>query len=193
MLTGTDIRYVEWLNTMFERPSFNSRGLTMQLRVLHTVTNRAVHPAACHSFIFPPHPPWCRLNTCVDRTERFVTHLVTCARGHRWPDNVATWVMEGGRPHKHTHAGTDTYTCRHRHTNVQWSYILAQESTSTHVCRCRVNLWRHNDLNIYIYDTVISLTFAALYIRYLTELLSFQLIVFLSVSLSLSLSHTWYK
>ena len=52
----------------------------MHLRVLHTKTNRSVHPATCHSFIFPPHPPWGRLNTYVDRTERFVTHLVTCLK-----------------------------------------------------------------------------------------------------------------
>ena len=112
MLTGTKIWYVEWLNTMFERPSFNSRGLTMQLRVLHTVTNRAAHPASCHSFIFPSHPPCCRLNTCVDRTERFVTHLVTCARGHEsW--RAAEPTNTHMQAQTHTHAGTDTRTQTH--------------------------------------------------------------------------------
>ena len=131
VLTGTEIGYADWLNTMFERLSFNSLSLTLQLRVLNRKTNRAVPPATCHSFIFPPHPPCCRLfwwHTSSPVPEDIVGLIM------RWHESWRKADATNTHTHTHSHAGTDT--CTQTHTGIQWSYILAQESTyiSIHAC-----------------------------------------------------------
>ena len=109
--------------------------------------------------------------------------------------HVLGW-RETAQIHTNTHMQAQTHA--HKHTGVQWSYVVAQESTFMLLCRCSVHLWRHNDLWIHEFinlrhGDLVNLRFindTIVLVNYLNNVNGISLSFSLALSLSLTHTHT---